>query len=45
MSMVCPGFMKAGSTACTETAATFFSCGVTLAGTVTPSWASILVSD
>ena len=45
MSMVWPGFTKAGSTAWTDTAATFFSCGVTFAGTVTPSCASMLVSD
>ena len=43
--MVCPGLTNAGSTACTDTAATFFSCGVTFAGTVTPSCASMLVSD
>ena len=44
-SMVWPGFTNAGSTACTDTAATFFSCGVTLLGTVTPSCASMLVRD
>ena len=45
MSMVCPGLTNAGMTACTATAATFLSCGVTLAGTVTPNWASMLLSD
>jgi len=45
ISMVWPGFMKAGSTACTDTAATFFSCGVTFGGTVTPSCANMLVRD
>ncbi len=45
MSMVCPGFTNAGIMACTDTAATFFSCGVTFEGTTTPSCASILVSD
>ncbi len=43
MSMVCPGLTKAGMTACTATAATFFSCGVTFAGTVTPSCANMLL--
>ena len=33
MSMVCPGLTNAGMTACTDTAATFLSCGVTFEGT------------
>ena len=45
MSMVWPGLTKAGMTACTETAATFFNCGLTLAGTVTPSCASMFFRD
>jgi hypothetical protein len=45
MSMVWPGLTNAGITACTATAATFLSCGVTLVGTTTPSCASMLVSD
>ena len=45
MSMVCPGLTNAGRTACTATAATFFSCGVTFGGIVTPNCANILLSD
>jgi hypothetical protein len=45
MSIVSPGLTKAGSTACTATAATFLSWGVTLEGTVTPSCANMFVSD
>ena len=45
MSMVCPGLTNAGRTACTATAATFFSCGVTFGGIVTPNCANMLLSD
>ena len=42
MSMVCPGFENGGRSARTVTAATFFNCGFTLAGIVTPNLASML---
>jgi hypothetical protein len=41
-SIVCPSFEKAGSCAWTMTAATFFSCGLMLSGSTTPSCASML---
>ena len=42
MSIVWPGFENAGRSARTVTAATFFSCGLTFAGIVTPNFASML---
>lgn len=42
MSMVEPGLAKGGRSACTITAATFFNCGLTVAGTVTPICVSML---
>lgn len=42
MSMVWPVRAKAGRLECTTTAATFFSCGLTLGGTTTPNCASML---
>ncbi len=42
ISMVWPGFENAGRSARTVTAATFFNCGFTLAGIVTPNFASML---
>ena len=39
MSIVWPGFENGGSVACTVTAATLRSCGLTLSGTSTPSCA------
>src|SRR5207342_1568802 len=42
-SMVWPGLAKAGNSAWIATAATFFSCGFTPGGIVTPSWSSIVL--
>ena len=41
-SMRCPGFANGGRSACTVTAAAFFSWGLTFAGSVTPKRASML---
>jgi hypothetical protein len=41
MSMVWPGLVNGGRSAVTTTAATFFNCGFTFAGIVTPNLASM----
>ena len=43
MSSVWPGFANGGSVACTVTAATLRSCGLTLSGTSMPSCANMFL--
>ena len=43
MSMVWPGLENGGRSACTVTAATFFSCGLVFGGMVTPNCASMFL--